>query len=265
MNPGICIWSSAVLRAEASHRSEMVSQLLFGETYTILDSTPEWIKVCTSDCEYEGWLNRKQHTEISEESYNQYLAQPRYIVRDTFLYVRDAVTNIAFPIFIGSQFPMPQDGRFELGNKEFKVTLPENTEAPRHEGLSEEQDILLDFAFHYLNAPYLWGGRTPAGIDCSGFVQNVYNSIGIQLPRDASRQVEFGENVDFVDEARIGDLAFFENEEGYIIHVGMVCGHHQIIHASGHVQINTLDSNGIFRADLGKYTHQLRIIKRILP
>ena len=95
-------------------------------------------------------------------------------------------------------------------------------------------------------------------------MQNVYNSIGIRLPRDAAQQVEFGDIVDFVDEARIGDLAFFENEEGYIIHVGIVCGYHQILHASGHVQINTLDSNGIFRADMNKYTHRLRIIKRIL-
>lgn len=264
MKAGICIWSSAVLRAEASHRSEMVSQLLFGETYTILDSTPEWYKIRTTDCDYEGWLYYKQHFAISEDEYAMYLSQPHYIVRDTFLYVREAETNIAFPIFIGSQFPVPDNGAFRLGDKHYKVELPEPTEAPRHEGLSEAQDKLLDFAFHYLNAPYLWGGRTPAGIDCSGFVQNVYHSLGVRLPRDASQQVDYGENVDFVDEARIGDLAFFENEEGAIIHVGIVCGYRQIIHSSGHVQINTLDSTGIFRADTGKYTHQLRIIKRIL-
>lgn len=264
MNPGICLWSSAVLRAEASHRAEMVSQLLFGETYSIIETTSEWYKICTSDCGYEGWLYYKQHTALTENEYALYLSQPHYFVRDTFLYIRDALTNIAFPIFIGSQFPMPNNGIFRIGQKEFKVSLPENTEIQQHEGLSEKQDILLDCAFHYLNAPYLWGGRTPAGIDCSGLVQNVYNSIGIRLPRDAAKQVDYGDTVDFVDEARIGDLAFFENEEGYIIHVGMVCGHHQILHASGHVQINTLDSNGIFRADIGKYTHQLRIIKRIL-
>ncbi len=264
MNTGICIWSSSTLRAEASHRSEMVSQLLFGETYTIIDQTPEWLKIRTTDCGYEGWLSHKQHTPLSDEEFARYETQPRYRVRDTFLYIRDAQTNIAFPVFIGSRFPLPDNGLFLLGSKRFRVTLPEPTETPRHEGLSVQQDELLDTAFHYLNAPYLWGGRTPAGIDCSGFVQNVFANLGIQLPRDASRQVDLGQNVDFVDEAQIGDLAFFENEEGYIIHVGIVCGYHQIIHSSGHVQINTLDSNGIFRADLGKYTHQLRIIKRIL-
>lgn len=264
MNQGICIWSSAALRAEASHRSEMVNQLLFGETYSVLETIDNWMKIRTSDCNYEGWLYAKQHFPLSEEQFRGYEAQPTHLVRDTFLYVRDAVTNIAFPLFLGARFPEPKDGVFHVGDRCFKVSLPDPHELLRHEGLSEQQDKLLDFAFRYLNTPYLWGGRTPAGIDCSGFVQNVFKSIGISLPRDASRQVEFGENVDFVDEARIGDLAFFENEEGYIIHVGIVCGHHQIIHSSGHVQINTLDSNGIFRADIGQYTHRLRIIKRIL-
>ncbi|MBQ3750922.1 MAG: C40 family peptidase [Bacteroidales bacterium] len=264
MDTGICIWSSVALRAEASHRSEMVSQLLFGETYTILEMVTDWYKIRTTDCAYEGWLYAKQHYPLTAEEYALNISAPQYFVRDTFLYVQDTLNHIAAPLFIGSRFPMPKDGIFSLGNRAYKVCLPQPTALPHHEGLSEQQDLLLDFAFHYLNAPYLWGGRTPAGIDCSGFVQNVYNSIGIRLPRDAAQQVEFGDIVDFVDEARIGDLAFFENEEGYIIHVGIVCGYHQILHASGHVQINTLDSNGIFRADMNKYTHRLRIIKRIL-
>lgn len=264
MNQGICIWSSVALRAEASHSSEMVSQLLFGETYSVLETASDWLKVSTTDCGYEGWIPVKQHHAITESDFSAYQAKPRYLVRDTFLYVRDTATLIAFPVFIGSRFPMPTDGVFHLGSKSFKVTIPEPAKLLRHEGLSEQQDALLDFAFHYLYAPYLWGGRTPAGIDCSGFTQNVFNSIGIQLPRDASQQVELGSPVDFIDEARIGDLAFFENEEGAIIHVGIVCGHHQIIHASGHVQINTLDSTGIFRQDYGKYTHNLRVIKHIL-
>ncbi len=264
MSTGICIWSSASLRAEANHRSEMVSQLLFGETYSILESNTEWLKIRTSDCGLEGWIHHKQHTPLSDEAHALYVSGPRHFVRDTFLYLRDTATHIAFPVFLGSQFPAPTDGRFQLGGKEFKVSLPETGTVNRHEGLTEQQDSLLDFAFRYLNAPYLWGGRTPAGIDCSGLVQNVFSSIGIRLPRNASQQVERGVAVDFVDEARIGDLAFFENGEGYIIHVGIVCGHHQILHASGHVQINTLDPTGIFQSDLGQYTHRLRIIKRVL-
>ena len=159
---------------------------------------------------------------------------------------------------------MPDNGRFTLGRQNFSVELPAPAEPLHHEGLTPQQDDLLAFAFHYLNAPYLWGGRTPAGIDCSGFVQIVFRSLGINLPRDASQQISHGEVVDFVEEARIGDVAFFANDEGLIVHTGIVCGHQQILHASGFVQINTLDENGIFNQSMGRYTHTLRIIKRIL-
>ena len=123
---------------------------------------------------------------------------------------------------------------------------------------------MLSFALRFLRAPYLWGGRTPAGIDCSGFTQLIYKSIGVLIPRDASQQVELGNALDFASEAQIGDLAFFQNEEGRIVHVGMVCALGKIIHASGQVRIDKLDDTGIFNADKGQYSHHLRIIKRIL-
>lgn len=264
METGICIWSSIAVRAEDRHSSEMVTQLLFGETYTVVNTTAEWVAIRTTDCNYEGWISRKQHTPISEEAFNAYQQCEHYHVRDAFLYVRDKATHIAFPIFLGAQFPMPVNGTFTLASHSFTVELPQRPTPLHHDGLTEQQDQLLDVAFKFLNAPYLWGGRTIAGIDCSGFVQAVFNSIGIQLPRDASQQVETGEVIDFAEEARIGDVAFFENEEGHIVHTGIVCGHQQIIHASGHVQINTLDDTGIYNHDVKHYTHKLRVIKRIL-
>ena len=264
MEHGVCTWMSAALRAEASHRSEMVSQLLFGETYSVVECADEWLKISTHDCAYEGWLPRKQHTPLTDEELELLQNTPRYFVRDTFLYVRNAATHIAFPVCIGSSFPMPDNGQFTLGGQCFSVELPAPAEPLHHEGLTPQQDDLLAFAFHYLNAPYLWGGRTPAGIDCSGFVQMVFRSLDINLPRDASQQINHGEVVDFVEEAQIGDVAFFANDEGQIVHTGIVCGHQQILHASGFVQINTLDENGIFNQSMGRYTHTLRIIKRIL-
>ena len=263
MSYGICLQMSVPMRAADTHSAEMVSQLLFGETYTLLETTRDWLRIRTTDCDYEGWISAKQHTGMSDEEFAQYGSIPHYRVSRQFLYLRDTQTSIIFPIALGSQFPMPQDGIFQLGGRTFAVELPEEKPLLHHEGVTEQQERLLTIAFQYLNAPYLWGGRTPAGIDCSGFVQNVFAGIGIQLPRDASQQVNCGENVDFIQETRIGDVAFFLNEEGNIVHTGIICGYQQIIHSSGCVQINTLDETGIFHHGLKRYTHQLRIIKRL--
>lgn len=254
---------AAALRAEPSHTAEMVSQLLFGESYTVMEILPEWVKIRTDDCGYEGWLQRKQFVPLSDEEHASLQTQPHRIVDTLFQFVRDQQSHIPTLLCIGARLPEPEEGVFTLAGRTFKLEPATPLAVPHHEGLTEQQDRLLAFAFQYLNAPYLWGGRTPAGIDCSGFSQMAFRSIGVNLPRDASRQVELGTPVDFVDEARIGDLAFFGNEEGRIIHVGIVCGHRQILHASGHVQINTLDDTGIFHAPSGKYTHSLRIIKRL--
>lgn len=263
MSHGICLQMSVPMRATDAHTAEMVSQLLFGETYTVLEKGRDWLRISTSDCGYEGWISAKQHTDLSEEDLARYEATPHYRVSSLFLYLRDTATSIVFPIALGSQFPMPHDGLFQLGGHTYAVELPEEKPLPRHEGVTEQQERLLSLAFQYLNAPYLWGGRTPAGIDCSGFVQNVFAGLGIALPRDASQQVNCGQNVDFIQETRIGDVAFFQNEEGNIVHTGIICGYQQIIHSSGCVQINTLDETGIFHHGLKRYTHQLRIIKRL--
>lgn len=257
---GVCIWNNIAVRTEARHSAEMCTQLLFGEIYFVLEETVDWLKISTSDCNYEGWISRKQHTLYDNET-----DKPTFLVRNTFLYIHNTLTHIAFPVFIGSQIPIPENGKFTLGGHLFSVDLPDPIPIQRHQGLTIEQDSLLDFVFHYLDAPYLWGGRTPAGIDCSGLVQMVFRSLNINLPRDASQQVNCGENVDFFEESQIGDIAFFENNEGNIVHTGIICGYHQIIHASGHVQINTLDETGIYDQYLKKYTHKLRLIRRVLP
>ena len=101
------------------------------------------------------------------------------------------------------------------------------------------------------------------GMDCSGFSQVVHRIVGNDLPRDASQQVELGDTISFVEEAQAGDLAFFDNEEGNITHVGICLGGGDIIHASGSVRIDKLDHIGIFNADKGTYSHKLRVIKRI--
>lgn len=266
MSKGICRWSSVAIRGEASHCSEMVSQLLFGETYDVLEETTEWVKICTSDCHYEGWISLKQHTPLTENQFESYSSSKKYKVSGPCLMIHDGQAEVDFPIFCGSTLPCTdKTGHFSLGDYSYTAVL-NCKDAP-----AQTPEALMQTAFSYLNTPYLWGGRTPAGIDCSGFVQIVFSVAGILLPRDASQQVAEGQTVDFLHEAQVGDVAFFENEEGNIVHVGIICStpseqcdNFQIIHSSGFVQVNILDENGIFNQNLKKYTHKLRIIKRIL-
>lgn len=265
MEHGICTLASAALRIEAAHHSEMVSQLLFGDTYIVLDTDDEWVRICTDDCHYEGWLQKKQHTPIEEEACQKLLKSPRCCVNSLVLYVKEEKTGVRFPVFCGTRIPRPVNGQFQFGEQHFSLDSTENLSGLDDDNFADDRvKRMLQFAEMYLNAPYLWGGRTPAGIDCSGFVQVVFSSVGIQLPRDASQQVATGESVDFFDEARPGDVAFFGNSQKSIVHTGIICEKGRIIHASGRVRMDTLDSTGIYCRETGLYTHRLRIIKRIV-
>jgi gamma-D-glutamyl-L-lysine dipeptidyl-peptidase len=260
---GVCNLSVIPLRAEPSEKAEMTSQLLFGDAYSIVEKQEKWIRIKMSDCGFEAWMDAKLYNPLHEKDIDAYLEAHKYMVRDLLLFITDFETNISFPVFIGSSFPYPQNDLLILGSSIFIVKLPDEPQLENHPDLSEKQMAMIRFASTYLEAPYLWGGRTPAGIDCSGFVQMVFKSIGVQLPRNASQQALEGDNVDFVEETRIGDVAFFHNEEGAIIHTGIVCGMNKIIHASGKVRIDSLDSNGIYNKNIEKYSHNLRVIKRL--
>lgn len=248
-----CIVPAAPLRKEDAHRSEMVSQLLFGETAEVLEETKLFARLrCTYDG-YEGWCQRTQLTPVSEEQVQQ----------KTELLTGSWQTTITFngePMHLplGSSLGFLADGRAEIGP--FSYSFDGTPFDPSAAIVSES--ALKERARQYLNTPYLWGGRSVFGIDCSGFVQQVFRFFQQPLPRDAYQQATTGEVVGFLQEAICGDLAYFDNDEGRITHVGILLNNDTIIHSSGRVRIDKIDTQGIISGDTGERTHNLRIIKR---
>jgi cell wall-associated NlpC family hydrolase len=166
-------------------------------------------------------------------------------------------TSEVLRLLAGTIIPQIVDNYFYLGQTRYKIEGQVH-----HPNINEFRSSVADAAMFFMNAPYLWGGRSIFGIDCSGFTQMVFRQFGIRIKRDAWQQAEQGELVGFIQEARVGDLAFFDNEEGRITHVGIMLDNNRIIHASGKVRIDAIDPQGIFNKELNKYTHKLRIVKR---
>lgn len=258
MNFGICCLSVIPVRADASHKSEMVSQLLFGETFSIQFSSNGWTKIVIDHDSYEGWIDEKQFIFLSPEEYSRILSSPKYYSTDL---VNDINHQNAGPLLLlpGSILYNISTSDFLIGNESFAF----NGSSIKADNPPSVENMLMN-AYLFLDSPYLWGGRTPFGIDCSGFVQMVARLTGISLPRDTQQQVEEGEMINLISEARPGDLAFFDNAEGRIVHVGILLDNAQIIHACGKVRIDIIDHQGIFANDTKKYSHQLRVIKRII-
>ncbi len=259
MKFGICLISLVPVRAIASDVSEMVTQLLFGELVVIQEVRNNWLYIRNTYDNYEGWVDSKQIQTIEEEEFNRLNAYEPEYVSDLVEVVQDLDKMEVMPVVFGSSIRNLNDHIFIAAGKKFEYTGQLST--PRPETNASE---ILENAMMYLNAPYMWGGKSPFGIDCSGFIQLVYMMSGIRLLRDASLQSGLGEHISFLDEAQPGDLLFFDNEEGDIVHVGIYMQNSEVIHASGKVKIDKIDHQGIYSEEVKKYTHTLRLIRRIL-
>ena len=251
MKYGICLSAQIPIRESHSERAEMGTQMLFGETCKIIDLKNKWYFVYTDTDQYLGWCDAQSVTVIPREEYLKIEEEKHPCISSPFAQI--VANNETLTISQGSTLPFLNGSTFQINNKSFKLLS----------GSTNKPEGAANLVKSILGAPYLWGGRTLMGIDCSGLIVNVFKTLNVYLPRDASEQIAYGETVSFLDEAQPDDLCFFDNAEGKITHVGLLIDNQTIIHASGKVRIDKIDHQGIYNEDLKKYTHHLRIIKRI--
>jgi hypothetical protein len=255
----VCPLSAIAVRNHPTQKSEMLTQILFGELVEIMEERGKaW---CLIRCLWDdavGWVASNQIVALNlaelplfqkEEGLSLELFQP-ITASDHFL-----------PVPMGARFPGFDGIRFRFFQKDYNFTgqviFPTKSIANR--------PLLVKIARRYLHAPFMWGGRSPLGIDAPGLVQMAFKLSGIRLPRTADQQVLQGQQIDFAEQASPGDVAFFENNTGRIVHTGIVLADNQILHAFGKVRVDVMDHFGIFDKDKKKYTHRLRVVKSFLP
>lgn len=246
---GICQLSIVPMRAEPSDRCELVNQILFGEHFKVVEKRKKWSRIKLTHDKYEGWVDNKQYIEINEDQYAFAKAQSPQLTKDLVQFITTE-HNQLLPIVLGSS----------VGN----LTLLNTTYDGDSQTGKTSKNSIIETALLYLKSPYLWGGRTTFGIDCSGFTQMVYRLNGYYIKRDASQQAAQGEALSFIEESEPGDLAFFDNTEGIITHVGIIMEDNYIIHAHGEIRIDRLDHSGIYNVHTQKHTHKLRVIKKVI-
>ena len=249
MQYGICPLSIVSVRNAPEVGSEMHTQLLFGEHFKILESRKYWSKIRADYDKCEGWILNRQMCFITQEEYKEIQQGQKKYAADLISYI-ERENKFLIPVLLGSSI---------TDSKTLLAKFDGNTTASL-----QEKNNLIKTALLYLNSPELWGGKTPFGIDASGFAQMVYQINGHHLLRSAEEQSTQGVALSFVEESEAGDLAFFDNTSGVIDHVGIIMENNYIIHVNGMVRIDRLDHTGIFNNDLRNYTHKLRVIKKII-
>jgi hypothetical protein len=241
----VCIVSVAPIRKEPSHKSEIVTQLLFLESATFLEEQGDFVRIkCTYDG-YEGWCQVGQLSIV--DSLEPNVGWHLKAINNVAINQNNILASIGTPWF----------------NKPLHINnyIAECAGEESNGNLQFAEENIVALTAKYIGAPYLWGGKSIFGIDCSGFSQQVFKMMGKYLPRDAYQQAELGNNIGFLEEASCGDLAFFDDENGKITHVGILLNSHSIIHASSYVKIDKIDSMGIISSLTNKRTHKLRLIK----
>jgi hypothetical protein len=254
MNTAISLLSVVPMRKEPSHRSEMVSQLLFGECAEILEEEERFVRVkCLYD-DYEGWVQANQLTNA-----DTIVSSQRYLSSWS---EEILVNGISTRVPMCSPVYFSGGKTFDFGKAEVEYLQVNESTYWDSSKMKFTKPLLESVYQKFLNTPYLWGGKSVFGIDCSGFVQQVFKMFGVKLLRDAYLQAEQGTLIERIAQTKLGDLAFFHNDKGRIIHVGIILENNQIVHASGKVRIDTIDEKGIVNSETGERTHELHSMRR---
>lgn len=245
---------AAPVRRKSRHSSEMVNQLLFGETVEILKTRGDlWLKIRSLHDGYEGWMTNTLIEPVSAQ-----VAHAMSVYATTEMLSTITAGERIFQVPVGTSLPFFANGKGKLGAQEYTY----NGNFFKRDEQQHGPELIRQLTTPWLNAPYMWGGRTPLGVDCSGFVQVVYKLMGFDLPRDAWQQAQEGKPVKKFAGHLPGDLAFFDNKED-IVHVGILLGDDQMIHASGKVKIDTITKKGLVNPVTGKRQLRLEAIRRI--
>ena len=280
---GISLHSVVPVRTEARETAEMSTQILFAEQCEILAEQARWYQVRLCQDGQEGWVDKKMLTPLSAEEEQKLPAEATAMVLMPMAYAVSENNGQTIPLTAGTRLFNYKDGRFELLGVGFRIDPSMVLTAP----LPMDEPHLLQAVRFFLNIPYLWGGKNAMGMDCSGFTQVVLSLFGKHLLRNASEQATQGTEVNRLEDAQAGDLAFFckpqtnhannvnnannanNGAHAPITHVGILIDKQRIIHCSGRVKVEKIDATGIFsieQADAkhpqGQYTHQLLSIRR---
>lgn len=254
---GVCRLSVIPVRKEPTDRSEQVTQLLFGDHYEVFDEEGgKWVKIRINFDGYAGWIDKRQHHHVSKEYF-------LYNNKAEFKITTDITSTILYNknrqiVLMGSVIPISSSELFKM-EEQFAF----NGEA-KNMGQKREFEYLRNVASKYLNAPYVWGGKSPFGIDCSGFVQMVFKICGYKLFRDSSQQANQGKSIKSRNESRPGDLVFFKNDSDVVHHVGILLDGNRIIHSSGKVRVDDLTDDGIRNTETKSITHKFGHVRRVL-
>lgn len=276
MKTGICNLPLLPLRSEPSECSEMMTQVLFGELFEVLEEYESWSKIRVLSDNYIGWCTTKM-LQILPLSFFDTLKtnHPAFMkaLLSPCLLQDSANSQLLLPA--GSRLYFYDEVKatfsvFKTRTLVFNEPVEEHWSVdPLSVAVSNSLDVksklndILTTARSFMNAPYLWGGKSILGIDCSGLVQLAFSIHGCALPRDARDQALQGEVVADITSAEAGDLAFFVNASGKVVHVGILLDRSLILHASGSVHIDSIDAQGIYSEQLDRYTHRLHSVKRI--